>query len=197
MREWLVLGGVLAFLGSVHAIATATHGFVLPESVRERVGASADTVWSRFHAHFVGPFFHDNLFHILYNSAIFALVLPIAFRAYGPKSLLLGYLASPISGIAVDVLLVLPLAKTGWAPAIEAAQAKLVGASVVAFALAGMALVSLVPRLGPWALAVAGGIVIYELVLAAFELTRPFVWAYHLTGFGLGAAMGAVVGSTQ
>lgn len=187
MREWIVLVAVLGVLWTIHVVATSSNGLALPDTVRERVGASADTVWSRFHAHFVAPCFHDGLFHIAYNTVLFAIALPIAFRAYGPNAIAFGYLASPIAGILVDVLLILPLAKAGSATAAEIAQTRLVGASVVAFALGGMALASLAPRFGPTPVfLIAAAIVLYEVLLAATATTRPFIWAYHLGGFGIG-----------
>lgn len=192
-KEWIALAGVLAMLWSIHVAATAMHGFALPDALRERVGASADSVWSRFHAHFTAPFFHDRVPHIAYNTVIFAIVLPLAFRAYGAKAMLLGYVASPIAGIAVDVFLILPLANAGWPSAIETGRTRLVGASVVAFALAGMAIVANAPRLGIFSVAIAGGIILYEAALASFGVTQPFIWAYHLAGLGIGSAIAALI----
>lgn len=189
VREWLILLGALGILWSIHLAATTSNGLALPDATRERVGASADTVWSRFHAHFVAPLFHDGLAHIAYNSVLFAIALPIALRAFGAKAILFGYLASPIAGIAVDVLLILPMAKAGSSAAAEIAATRLVGASVIAFALGGMALVALWAKLGPLAFAIAAGVVVYEIILATLAITRPYIWAYHLTGFGVGAAM--------
>lgn len=191
MRPFVVLAAVLALLWAIHLVATWRHGLALPEGTRAAVGASAQTVWSRFHAHFVAPFFHDGIFHLAYNSLLFALALPVALRAFGLPALPLAYLASPVAGIVVDALLILPLAKAGNATALEAAPERLVGASVVAFACIGMALVALQPRLGLWTLAVVGGIVVYEVALAAAGTTRPFVWAYHLGGLALGLAAAA------
>lgn len=186
VREGLVVAGLVGALFAVHLVATRDHGYALPDSTREVVGASAKTVWSRFHAHFTAPFFHDSLFHLAYNSVILALALPVALRAFGPTALLAGYLASPLAGILVDLLIILPLAGAGWASAAATAQARLVGASVVAFALAGMALVALAPRLGLLAPVLVGALVAYEVLLATLGITRPFVWAYHLAGLGLG-----------
>lgn len=186
MRPWLALGLILGILWTIHLAATWRNGFALPDATRANVGASAQTVWSRFHAHFVAPFFHDGLFHIAYNSVLFALALPVAWRAFGWPALPLAYLASPIAGILVDALLILPLAARGVPMAVEAAPDRLVGASVIAFALVGMALVALAPRMGQWVFAAVAAVVLYEAILALTGTTRPFVWAYHLGGFGIG-----------
>lgn len=196
MREWLILLGFVGIVWLVHIAATKDHALTLPDSVREQVGASADTVWSRFYAHFTSPFFHDRVSHLAYNTAILAIVLPLALRAYGPKAMLLGYFASPIAGVAIDLFLILPLAHAGWPSAIETAHTRLVGASVIAFALAGMVIVAHAPRLGHFAFALAGAIVVYEVGLALLGVTRPFIWAYHLGGLGVGSALAALVRTT-
>lgn len=192
MRPLLALVAVVALLWAIHLAATARHGFALPDGTRAAVGASAQTVWSRFHAHFLAPFFHDGLGHLAYNTALFALALPVAVRAFGAPSLAAAYVASPIAGIAVDALLILPLARAGNGVAIDAAPERLVGASVIAFALVGMALVALQPRIGLWIVAAVVGIVAYEAALALTGTTRAFVWAYHLGGLALGGLAGAL-----
>lgn len=187
MRPLVGLGLVLVLLWSIHLVATFRHGLVLPDAARSAVGASAETVWSRLYAQFSAPFFHDNLFHIAYNSVLFGIGIPVAINAFGGRVLPVAYLASPIAGVLVDALIILPLAKSGNAVAIAAAPSRLVGASVVAFALLGMALLASSPRGGGWTAAIGLAVVAYEATLAFTGVTRPFVWAYHLSGFGLGA----------
>lgn len=175
---------------TVHLVTTAGHGLTLPESVRETVGASPETTTSRPWALFTAPFFHDGLFHLTYNLAVLALVLPVALGAVGPgRGLSAAYLASPVGAAFVNLALILPLAGAGWAYAQAAVEPRLVGASIAIFAAAGMALVT-----RPWAtqtiVAVGAAYVAYEVLLAATGITRPFVGIYHVTGFGLGLALG-------
>lgn len=177
---------VAATLATVHVAATAAHGLTLPDHLRERVGASPDTTLSRPWALFSAPFFHDDLFHLGYNLAVLALVLPLALEATGvPKGLAAAYLASPLSAAAVNLLLILPLADMGWGWAQAAVDPRLVGASIVIFAAAGMALAtrgwSTVTVVG-----VAAAYLVYETVLAVTGTTRPFVGVYHSAGFLLG-----------
>lgn len=187
VRPALWLAAVLAILWGVHLAATWRNGLALPDATREAVGASARTVWTRFHAHFVAPFFHDGVIHLAYNSVLLAVGVTLAVGALGPRSLGVAYLASPLAGILVDALLILPLAGAGVAYALEAAPARLVGASVVAFALLGMALAARAPTTLPVVLGTLA-IVAYEVTLAWTGTTRPFVFAYHLGGFLLGLA---------
>lgn len=151
------------------------------------MGASAETAFTRPHAHLTAPFFHDGIPHLLYNTLLFGLALPYVVRAHGRVALVVASFASPLVGVLVDALLILPLAGAGSAVAIAAAPARLVGASIVAFALLGMAIVALAGRIGRarsvWLL---GALVLYEGLLAATGTTRPFVWAYHLGGLFLG-----------
>lgn len=194
MRPWSILALVLALLWGVHLVVTASEGFALPGSVRERVGASASTVVTRAYAQLTAPFFHDGLAHLAYNTCLFALGLPLALRAYGARALAAAYVASPAVGVAVDVLLILPLATAGNATAEGAAPVRLVGSSIVAFALLGMALASMRLRLGErWTWAIAAAVALYEAALALSGTTRPFVWAYHLGGFALGALTARLV----
>lgn len=183
MRPFLALAAVLALLWGVHAAATWRTGFALPEATRQAVGASAQTLVTRLYAHFTAPFFHDGLGHLLYNSALLAVALPLAVRAFGGSAVGVAYLASPAVGILVDALVILPLAAAGVGYAQEAAPVRLVGASVVAFALIGMALGA---RGGAWVAWGAAALVLYELTLAATGTTKPFVFAFHLGGLGVG-----------
>lgn len=184
---WLVV--VLAALWGVHLAATFRSGLALPDATRQAVGASAETVWRRAWAHFTAPFFHDGLFHLAYNTVLLSVGVTLAVGAFGPRALGVVYLASPAAGILVDALVILPLAAAGVAYAQDAAPTRLVGASVFAYALLGMALVARAPAWG-----VAGGAAVavaYEVALALLGATRPFVFAYHLTGLGLGLVAGA------
>lgn len=184
MNRWLALAAVVALLWAIHLAASARNGFALPEATRERVGASASTALSRLHAHFVAPFFHDTLAHLAYNTLLFAIGVPLAVRAMGGGALAWAYLASPVAGILVDLLLILPLAALGVEAAVDAAPRRLVGASVVAFALLGLAIAA---QGGAWWWALPA-LAAYEAALALAGVTKPFVWSYHLAGLALGVA---------
>lgn len=181
-------GALIALVWGIHAALTARHGFALPDALREAWGASARTVFSRAYALFTAPFLHESLGHVAYNSVLFAIGTPFAVRAFGLPAVGVAYLASPLAGFLVDVLLILPLAALGLPSAVAAAPERLVGASVVAWAAIGMALAAHAPQLGWIAWAAAAAVVAYEAALAFAGVTQGFVWAYHLTGFGLGAA---------
>lgn len=177
-------------LAVIHVVTTAAHSLVLPDSVRDRVGASPETTLSRPWALFTAPFFHDGLLHLGYNLAVLALTLPLALEAVGiNRGLTAAYLASPLGSAAVNLLLILPLAQAGWGWAQAAVEPRLVGASVAIFAAAGMALATRGWSTGA-VLAVAGAYLVYEAVLAITGTTRPFVGVYHGTGFLIGLSLG-------
>lgn len=186
---WWATALVLAVLWSVHLAATSGNGFALPEGLRSAVGASATTVLSRFHAHFIAPLFHESLGHLAYNSLLLAVGLPVAVRRFGRGIVPFAYFASPVAGVLVDLLVILPLAALGIAPAVAAAPERLVGASVVAFAALGMA-ISAWSGERPRVLLVALGLVLYEIALSALGVTQGFVWLYHLAGLAIGLALG-------
>lgn len=189
---------VVGALWTVHLTATAANGWGLPEATRETFGASASTLLPRLYAQFTAPFFHESLGHLGYNSMLFAVGLPLALRRLGiRRGLLVAYASSPVAGILVDALVILPLAAAGVPVAEAAAPRRLVGASVVAFCALGIAF-------GGWRsprgrATAAAAIGAYELALAAAGVTQPFVFAYHLTGFAFGLAAGhsATRGSSE
>ncbi|MDX1610859.1 MAG: rhomboid family intramembrane serine protease [Candidatus Thermoplasmatota archaeon] len=191
---WKVALGVGALLVAVHGVATARTGWVLTEEVRHLVGASPGTTLERPWAHLTAPFFHDGLFHLSYNLTVLLITLPVALAAMGPwRGAVLAYLASPVSAILVNLLLILPLAAAGWSYAQVAVDPRLVGASIMIFAGAGMALAT-----RPWSATtvalVAIAFVGYELVLAVTGTTRPFVGVYHVTGAATGFLAAHVLG---
>lgn len=177
-----------AALLAVHLAATRGTG-VLPDGVREQFGASAATVASRPWAQATTFWLHESWGHVAYNLTLLAATMPFAAGAYGPRVVLLGMLASVLAGFLVNLLLILPVAAAGAPYATDHMARRLVGASVVAFAGAGMAWTAWG---GPgWARAAAlGGFVAFEAALAVSGVTRPWVWAYHVTGGLLGVGFG-------
>lgn len=182
---WPLLFAVV--LLAVHV--AVTRGGVLPDALREQFGASAATVASRPWAQATAFWFHESWGHIGYNLAVLAATMPFAVGAHGPRVVLLGMLASVLAGFFVNLLLIQPLAAAGLSYAADHMTRRLVGASVVVFAGAGMAWAAWG---GPgWARAAAlVGFVAFEAALAAFGVTRPWVWAYHVTGGLLGVGFG-------
>jgi membrane associated rhomboid family serine protease len=158
--------------------------------LRAWFGASPETTLSRPWALFTAPFLHDDLFHLGYNLVVLGATLPFALEAMDPvRGLAASYLASPLASAFVNLALILPLASLGWRWAQAAVEPRLVGASVAIFAAAGIALVTRdwpATRIG----LVAAGYIAYEATLAVNGVTRPFVGVYHVTGFGVGAAIG-------
>jgi hypothetical protein len=183
---WLAALAAAAALAVVHAVATAANGWALPDQLRSWVGASPETTLTRPWALLAAPVFHDDLFHLGYNLAVLALVLPPALTAVGPgRGLGAAYLASPLASAFVNLALILPLAGLGWGWAQAALEPRLVGASVVVFAAAGIALATREWSTSTIAL-VGVGYLAYEAVLAVTGTTRPFVGVYHATGFLVG-----------
>lgn len=196
-RAFVAALGVVLVIVIVHVIVTVRSGFALSDETRDRFGASAATTFSRAWAHFTAPFFHYGWGHIAYNSAILLATMPFALRAFGVgRGLTLAYLASPLSGMLVNVLLILPLAAMGVGYAANAAPARLVGSSVMVFAGAGLALSAFLAGrdLGiVWSAVGVAAFLAYELSLARFGATQSWVWAYHTTGFLVGSIMGRVL----
>lgn len=171
--KWAI--GVLVILWSVQL-------FVAPHVDRDAVGASATTVFSRAYAHFTAPFFHTSYGHIAYNSLLILVGVTLATRALGARAVLYAFGISVVTGILVDVVVVLPLAAAGSPAAVAAAPVRLVGASVFAFGSLGL---GLKPK---WGLRAIPVLAAYEAVLALTGVTQGFVWCYHLTGFVFGVA---------
>lgn len=175
-------------LVAVHLAATRGTG-VLPDAVREQFGASAATVASRPWAQATAFWFHRSWGHLAYNLAVLLAATPWAVGAYGPRVVLLGMLASVLAGFLVDLLLILPLAAAGLSHAADHAAHRLVGASVVAFAGAGMAWTAW-DGVGWLRAAAFAGFVLLEVGLAVLGATRPWVWAFHVAGGALGVGFG-------
>lgn len=190
MRPWARRAGpylpsllLILLLASVHAAASPD-----VDAARVAWGASAETVFSRFFAHFTAPFLHNGWGHLAYNAALLLIGLPVAVRRLGARlAVPLAYLASPVAGILVDLAIVLPLAALGVPAAVDAAPLRLVGASVVAFAGIGLALVARGPR---WIVGGTALLAAYEVALRVGGVTEGFTWCYHLAGLGVGLAFG-------
>lgn len=178
--------GLAGLLAAIHLLLTGSNGWVLADSLRAWYGASPETTLSRPWALFVAPFFHDDVFHLGYNLALLLAVAPPALEAVGvARGLAAAYLASPLASAFVNLALILPLASLGWGWAQAALEPRLVGASVMIFAAAGIALATREWR-GTTIALVAAAYLAYETVLAATGTTRPFVGVYHVTGFAVG-----------
>ncbi len=185
--HWKLALAYGAVLLAIHLVATGGRG-ALPPAVNRRFGSNAGSVLPRWWAQFTAPWFHETWFHIGYNQTVMLATMPLALAALGPVALLVALAASPMTGYAVNLLLVLPLARR-WSYARAAVEPRLVGASVVIFAGAGVALATW--DAPGWArVAVAGAVGLYETVLAKTGLTKPFVGFYHMGGFVVGLAAG-------
>ena len=193
---WAWTLALAALLVGIHLAVTARNGFALPETMRDVVGASPATTLTRPWSHFTAPFFHYGFGHLGYNVAILLATMPIALRSFGAgRALPAAYAISPLTGIAVNLLVILPLAALGVQAAQAAAPVPLVGASVMIFAGAGLAASAMLSGrgLGPaWSIGLVALFVAYELVLQSLGLTQHFVWLYHATGFALGSVLGRI-----
>lgn len=187
--EWTALGAGVVLI-AVHGAVTLAHGLTLPEHAQAAFGASPGSTFTRPWAHFTAPFFHYSIFHVAFNVTVLALTLPFAVRAFGvTRALPVAFLASPVTGVLVNTLVILPLASQGVAYAESIVEYRFVGASVVAYAGAGLALAS--TRASALTTgAVLVGVLALEATLAVAGVTRPFVGVYHATGFLLGLGAG-------
>lgn len=185
--EWtpqasLVLGGTCALLLATHIVATQATG-VLKDGMFARAAITPATTLSHWWHHAWAGFFHRSWGHLAFNLAVFAVAFPFAIRGLEPwKVLANAYWIGPFTVFTSHILVVLPLAMMGLPYAIRSLNGPLVGFSVMAYAVVGMALTT-TPT--PIAVAFLVGIVAFEAVAATF-VTGPFIWFYHLAGLGLG-----------
>lgn len=174
----LVAGG----LAAVHLVATHGTG-VLDGPVLGKAAITPATTLSQWWHHLWAGFFHRSWGHLLFNLAVLAVALPFAAKGPGPWwTLANAYWIGPLTVFVLHLLVVLPLASLGVPYAVRALDLPLVGFSVMAYSVAGMAL-TLAP--GPVALRVAAVVVVAEAALAVW-VTAPFIAVYHVAGLGLG-----------
>jgi membrane associated rhomboid family serine protease len=179
----VVMGLVMAALLALHLAATRGTGD-LREPERSRLAVTPATTLSHWWHHLYSGLFHKSWGHIGYNLAVFAAAFVFATRQMGPlQAMANAYWIGPFVVFTLHLLLVLPLAHAGLSYAVKALDYPLVGFSVMAYSVAGAAFVLAPPA---WALGFAGSLVVYEVAMAAFGATGPFIFAYHLGGFGLG-----------
>lgn len=185
-RAWWFTLAYAVVLLAIHIAVTKGTGN-LPSGVVQSFGANAGSVGRRFWAQFTSPWFHETWFHLGYNLAVLLATMPVALHAYGPRVLAAALASSPLAGFTVNLLLLLPLAALGWTYAASAVDPRLLGASVVIFAGAGMALVSWQAGV-PLRIGIGVAFLAYEALLALAGWTRPFVGVYHGAGllFGVG-----------
>ncbi len=180
---WLVMGGVMAFLLALHLVATHGTG-ELHDPERRPLAVTPETTLTHWWRHLWAGLFHKSWGHLAYNLAVFAVAFPFATRAMGPlQTMANAYWIGPSVVFTLHLLLVLPLARLGVDYAQGALDYPLVGFSVMAYSIAGAAFV-LAPATA--ALGFAGALVLFELAMAAFGSTGPFIWLYHLGGFATG-----------
>jgi hypothetical protein len=181
-QAWVAGLSTAAVLVAVFLVSTGGTAH-LSDAAKDRVAVTPATTLTHAWRHLWAGFFHDGPLHMGYNLAVFAAAFAFATRQMGPWATLANaYWIGPFTVFALHLLVVLPLAHAGVPYAVAALGRPLVGFSVMAYSIAGAALV-LAPG---WAAALfAAALVAYELTLAAFG-TGPFIWLYHLGGFGLG-----------
>ena len=163
---------------------TATHGTGTLENPNlANAAVSPSTTLSLWWHHLWAGFFHRSWGHLAYNLAVFAIAFPFAVRQQAPWfTLANAYWIGPFTVFLLHLLLVLPLASAGLPYAVKALDIPLVGFSVMAYSMAGMAL-TLAP---PTAIvATFTGLVLFETLLAIW-VTAPFIGVYHVAGFGMG-----------
>lgn len=186
----VIYGCAALLLLAVHSVTTGFSG-TLQEPRLSSVGITPATTLTHWWRHLWAGLVHTNVAHIAFNLALFTIAFPFAMRGHDPLRTLLGaYWIGPVTVFVLHVLVVLPLAQGGFAYALSALHRPLVGFSVIAYALAGMAVVQ-APR--PIALGITATVVAFELTVGAvLRFTGPFIFAYHLAGFGVGALMRGV-----
>lgn len=184
-----LLALVAAVLLAAHLAATHGTGQLSdPEKSRVAVSPAAALALSPNLAW--AGLFHFSWRHLVYNLCLFAFAFPLATRTASPWATLATSAAISVAAVlALPALVIQPLAGLGVAYAQVAMEQPLVGASIGIYAIAGAALASMPRRAAAW-LATAG---VTAEVVAAFLGTRPFVFAFHLTGLALGYAVRVAV----
>jgi hypothetical protein len=179
---WVCLGVVAAALLTVHLVATRGTGHLEGQPLATASVTPATTLTHWWH-HLWAGFFHHSWGHLAYNVAVLAVALPFAARQQ-PAWLTLAnaYWIGPFVVFTLHLALVLPLAHAGVPYAERALDYRLVGYSVMAYSIAGMAL-TLAPANAAWI--AAGALAVYEAALAVW-VTGPFIGVYHVAGFGMG-----------
>jgi hypothetical protein len=170
-------------LAAVHLVVAGPSGH-LDEAARSRLAITPATTLSHWWRHLWAGLFHKSWAHLAFNVTVFALGLTVASRAMSPwVPLGNAYWIGPFTVFAIHLLVILPLATWNVPYAVRALDVPLVGFSVMAYSMAGMATTTLAPA-ATWI--VVGAVVALELTVGLLGATAPFVAVYHLAGFGLG-----------
>jgi hypothetical protein len=182
---------VVAGLLAIHLVASAGT-FTLTEPRLSRIAITPATTLSLWWRHLWAGLFHTTPLHILFNLALFSLAFPFAIRGHTPLGTFLsGYAIGPVVVLLLHLALVRPLAGAGIPYAVGAMHVPLVGFSVIAYSIAGMAVMALPSptlRLG-----VVGAVLAFEVVGGAvLRATGPFIFVYHLAGFCTGMLLRTV-----
>jgi hypothetical protein len=180
----VALGAVTVLL-VLHLIATQGT-FTLGPARLQALGVTPATTLTQWWRHLYAGLFHTTPVHILFNLALFALAFPFAIRGHAPLgTLLTGYAIGPTVVLLLHLLLVRPLAAGGLPYAVAALNVPLVGFSVIAYGILGMATAAIPSptfRLGLVAVVLA-----FEVTAGAvLRATGPFIFVYHLAGFATG-----------
>lgn len=185
---WAIFGVVVAGLVAIHLIATGG-SWTLSQAAQDRIGITPARTLADGVRHLWAGFFHTTPTHIAFNLALFAAAFPLAAGAAPLRTFGIAYLIGPASVFTLHLLVVRPLAAAGVPYAVQAMDRSLVGFSVIAYATAGMAIAVLALRQPVVALVASGVVVAFELVVGLSGATGPFIFVYHLVGFGLGWAV--------
>ncbi|HUR62715.1 MAG TPA: hypothetical protein VM286_10185 [Candidatus Thermoplasmatota archaeon] len=182
-----VVTGLLA----LHLVASAG-SFTLTEPRLSRIAITPASTLSMWWRHLWAGLFHTTPLHILFNLALFSLAFPFAIRGHTPlATFLTGYAIGPIVVLLLHLALVRPLAGAGIPYAVGAMHVPLVGFSVIAYSIAGMATMAIPSpalRLGTVVLVLAFEVTAGVLLRA----TGPFIFVYHLAGFSTGMVLRVV-----
>jgi hypothetical protein len=183
--KWWMPAVAAAFL----AIHIAVLKFSYPSVISEQFGASAATVTSRPWAQFTALWFHNSWGHIGYNLAILLALWPVTMS--DGRGLAAAFIASPLAGFTVNLLIILPLASL-YPDVAEMGGHRLIGASMVIFAGVGIGWAAWDIDIG-WKIAAVAGFVTYEATLGFLAVTQPFVAVYHIVALGYGLGFGAAL----
>lgn len=182
--------GVMLLLLAIHVVASGGTGRILA-SVQDRVAVTPATTLSHGLRHLVAGLFHSTWGHIAFNLGLFALAYPVASQAASaPKLLLFAYLAAPACVLLLHLVLVRPMAGAGNAYALSAMDRPLVGFSVMAYTIAGVATRHVAASRPLAGAALAALVAAFELVVGLTGRTGPYIFVYHLAGFTAGSLAG-------